>query len=96
MKRLKMMTLIGFVLMLALTACGGGGEEQAESMDYRVAAIFPGTITDADYNTLGHLGITAVNAELGVEIAFSETNLLVSRFFFILSKIWFGLTGLIK
>lgn len=73
MKRFKMIALIGFVLVLALTACGGGGEEQSESMDYRLAAIFPGTITDADYNTLGHLGITAVNAELGVEIAFSET-----------------------
>ncbi len=73
MKRMKMIAMISFILILALTACGGGGEEQAESTDYSLAAIFPGTITDADYNTLGHLGITAVNEELGVEIAFSET-----------------------
>lgn len=44
-----------------------------EEMAYKLAAIFPGTITDADYNTLGHVGITAVHDDLGVEIAFSES-----------------------
>jgi len=74
MKRFKMITLISIVLMIALSACGGGGGEEPEaSMDYRLAAIFPGTITDADYNTLGHLGITAVTDELGVETAYSES-----------------------
>ncbi|MDH5607749.1 MAG: BMP family protein [Anaerolineae bacterium] len=43
------------------------------AMTYRMAAIYPGTITDADYNTLGHLGVTAVQDTLGVEIAYSET-----------------------
>lgn len=54
-----------------------GSEESAPgdegNMSYRLAAVFPGTITDADYNTLGHIGITAVQEELDVDIAFSET-----------------------
>jgi len=48
-------------------------EPAEEAMAYKLAAIFPGTITDADYNTLGHVGITAVQDDLGVEIAFSES-----------------------
>lgn len=43
------------------------------AMTYRLAALYPGTITDADYNTLGHLGVTAVQDGMGVEIAYSET-----------------------
>ena len=48
-------------------------EPAEETMTYKLAAVFPGTITDADYNTLGHVGITAVQDDLGVEIAFSES-----------------------
>ena len=51
-------------------------EEEApaeEAASNKLAAIFPGTITDADYNTLGHIGIMAVQDDLGVEVAFSET-----------------------
>ncbi len=75
----KLLSLISLLVILgALAACGGaeeapatGGEMSAK--DLKLAAIFPGTITDADYNTLGHVGITAVKDDLGVEIAFSET-----------------------
>ena len=51
-------------------------EEEApaeEAMAFKLAAIFPGTITDADYNTLGHIGITTVQDDMGLEVAFSET-----------------------
>src|SRR4030042_2052371 len=40
---------------------------------YKLAAIFPGVITDADYNTLGYIGVTAVQTDLGVEVAYSES-----------------------
>ncbi|WP_420630561.1 BMP family ABC transporter substrate-binding protein [Candidatus Leptofilum sp.] len=63
---------IFFVFLLALVV-GCGGETAEDGGDYKLAAVFPGTITDADYNTLGNLGIEAVNAEHGVEIAFSES-----------------------
>ncbi len=39
---------------------------------YKLAAIFPGTIQDADYNTLGYLAITHVKTKYGIEIAYSE------------------------
>lgn len=39
----------------------------------KMAAIFPGVITDADYNTLAYVGLQAVKADLGVETAYSES-----------------------
>ena len=39
----------------------------------KLAAIFPGVITDADYNTMGYLGTEAVKKDLGVETAYSES-----------------------
>jgi basic membrane protein A len=42
-------------------------------MAYKMAALFPGVITDADYNTLGYLGMTEVGRNLGIETAFSES-----------------------
>lgn len=41
--------------------------------EFRLAAIFPGVITDADYNTLGYIGITSVQTDLGIEVAYSES-----------------------
>lgn len=39
----------------------------------RFAAIFPGPITDADYNTLGYNGIQKVGEEYGMDVAYSES-----------------------
>jgi basic membrane protein A len=44
----------------------------APGAGYKFAAILPGVITDADYNTLGYLGTLAVQEELGIPIAYSE------------------------
>ena len=43
------------------------------AVDYKLAAIFPGVITDADYNTLGFIAIESVQEELNVPIAYSES-----------------------
>lgn len=40
---------------------------------YKLAAIFPGVITDADYNTLAYEGITGLKEETGIETAYSES-----------------------
>ena len=72
MNKRPILIIFSFLLLVLLAACGGG--ETAENAgNYRLAAIFPGTVTDADYNTLGNLGIEAVNADLGVETAYSES-----------------------
>ena len=39
---------------------------------YKLAAVLPGVITDADYNTLGYIAATAVQSDLGVKMAYSE------------------------
>ena len=62
-----------FLLLLALVVSCGGGETAENAAEFKLAAVFPGTITDADYNTLGNLGIEAVTANLSVESAFSES-----------------------
>lgn len=49
------------------------GAAATSAKTYKLAAIFPGVITDADYNTLGYLGLTAVKSDLGVETAYSES-----------------------
>ena len=57
----RFISIILFLLTLALVVSCGGGEETAEDAgNYKLAAIFPGTITDADYNTLGYNGIQKV------------------------------------
>jgi basic membrane protein A len=39
----------------------------------RVAGVFPGVVTDADYNTLGFVALRSVSSELGAEVAYSES-----------------------
>jgi len=45
----------------------------APAEGFKLAAVLPGVITDADYNTLGYIGITSVQKELGIEVAYSES-----------------------
>jgi len=40
---------------------------------YKLAAIFPGVITDADYNTLAYIGISELQRDMGIETAYSES-----------------------
>jgi basic membrane protein A len=68
-----------FVLLLvsvvaaqcAPAATNGTGEEAAKT--YKLAAIFPGVITDADYNTLAYVGVTELQKKTGIETAYSES-----------------------
>lgn len=46
---------------------------QASAPKLKMAAIFPGVITDADYNTLAYVGLQAVKSDLGVDTAYSES-----------------------
>ncbi len=41
--------------------------------NFKMAAVFPGVITDADYNTLAYVGLSAVKSDLGVDTAYSES-----------------------
>jgi basic membrane protein A and related proteins len=50
-------------------------EVEKENMadNFKFAVVLPGVITDADYNTLGYIAMTAVQNEVGVESAYSES-----------------------
>ncbi|HMN12169.1 MAG TPA: BMP family ABC transporter substrate-binding protein, partial [Bellilinea sp.] len=65
-----------FVLLLVAlltTQCTGGAGTGGEKNTYKLAAIFPGVITDADYNTLAYVGVTELQKSAGVETAYSES-----------------------
>jgi basic membrane protein A len=38
----------------------------------KLAVIFPGTVQDADFNAVGHIGMLEVKKQLSVDVAFSE------------------------
>lgn len=64
------------VLSMAATQCAAPATEApppAPTKEFKLAAILPGVITDADYNTLGYIGVTAVQTDLGIEVAYSES-----------------------
>ncbi len=72
----KMPKLVSLVLamMLAavsLNACGGGDASTGGDGELKVAAIFSGPTTDADYNALGLQALEALESD-GAEVAFSE------------------------
>lgn len=66
--------------LLALSACGGGGDGNGGADDgadggaegMRIAAVFSGSTTDADYNSLGLLALQQAEED-GAEVTFSES-----------------------
>jgi basic membrane protein A len=65
------------VLLIVLSAgCAAPATKAptpAPTEEFKLAAILPGVITDADYNTLGYIGVTSVQTDLGIETAYSES-----------------------
>lgn len=57
----------------AATEAPAAAATEAPAKVYKLAVIFPGVITDADYNTLAYIGMTEVQRTLGVETAYSES-----------------------
>lgn len=66
-------------LTLALAACGGttdsagDGSATGTAKSLKVAALFSGATTDADYNALGLLALQQAEKDQGVKTAFSES-----------------------
>jgi basic membrane protein A len=64
-----------------LAACGGGSEESSATGaaggdgggPLKVAALFSGAVTDADYNALGSLALDDVEGSMEVTTTFSES-----------------------
>jgi basic membrane protein A len=47
--------------------------QAAPATKFKLAGVFPGVVTDADYNTLGFVAVRSVGIELGMEVAYSES-----------------------
>ena len=65
-------------IALALSACGSGDSDSGSGgeggkKDLKVAALFSGSATDADYNSLGLLALEAAEKSNGAETAHSES-----------------------
>lgn len=75
MKRSRYLILIVMLLVSIVAAqCAPAATEPEETAKaYKLAAIFPGVITDADYNTLAYVGVTELQENTGIETAYSES-----------------------
>lgn len=65
--------LVVFALLAAQCAPAATPVPQETAKTYKLAAIFPGVITDADYNTLAYVGISELQKATGIETAYSES-----------------------
>lgn len=75
---------IGMLMLMSLlmTQCGPGAtpepveeptmEPTEEATEYSMAMILPGTIQDADFNTIGYTGLQHVGDAFDMETAYSE------------------------
>jgi basic membrane protein A len=74
---------LGAALLLTATACGGGNSDSdsgggggggsAGGEAPKIAAVFSGTTTDADYTFLGLEALQAAEEDHGAEVAYSES-----------------------
>jgi len=60
------------VLVLAVSVFFSGNIVSAQSQENKMAAIFPGSIQDADWNSLGYTALQNVGEEFGLPVNYSE------------------------
>jgi len=74
-KKVLLITAVILVLSMLLAACAAPAAEPTDESAnvYKLAAIFPGVITDNDYNTLAYVGMTEAQKTLGIEAVYSES-----------------------
>lgn len=71
-KRLGVFASLLLALGLSVSACGAESEEPAAAEALKVAGIFSGPTTDADYNGLGLEALNSLK-DSGMEVAYSES-----------------------
>lgn len=74
MKRFKLVVILVLIGLLGslsfFSACSPKVEE--EKPKFKLATVMPGSIQDADYNTIGYIATQEVGKEYSVESAYSE------------------------
>ena len=73
MKYFKIMITLFLIGTFGFLNLVSAAEQKGEKSKFKVAAVFPGSIQDADYNTLGYMALQEVGkAYSNVEVAYSE------------------------
>lgn len=73
MKKSRYVVIFVLLLVSILTAqCAPAGTKE-EAKTWKLAAVFPGVITDADYNTLAYVAVDNLKQKKGIETAYSES-----------------------
>lgn len=67
------LALVAIISTLAAQCVVPAVQTPEPTEEFRLAVILPGVITDADYNTLGYIGATEIQKELGIDMAYSES-----------------------
>ena len=67
--------IVAVISLALIVACSSSSADfrATEDNNLKLAAVFPGVITDADYNTLGYIAVTSLQADLGIPTAYSES-----------------------
>ncbi|MGH2754781.1 MAG: BMP family ABC transporter substrate-binding protein, partial [Actinomycetota bacterium] len=84
MKKRPWFVVVVLVLALFVAACaeeeddpdaGGGGGDQTEQVDFKACMVTDtGGIDDKSFNQIGYAGLEQAQEELGIEIAFLESQ----------------------
>lgn len=61
---LVLVAILTFTVFFAVSA--------ADKTQVKMAAVFPGSIQDADYNTIGYIALQEVGNKYGLEVSYSE------------------------
>lgn len=73
MKKLQVLALVGILILGLGTAVFAAGSDEAPATEQvKFAAIFPGSIQDADYNTIGYVALQEAGQAYGAQTSYSE------------------------
>ncbi len=72
MKKFKVVLGVLLLMVLVLTFTTSCKKEEEKKPVFKLATIMPGSIQDADYNTIGYIATQEVGKEFDLESAYSE------------------------
>ncbi|MEA3313490.1 MAG: BMP family protein [Caldisericota bacterium] len=71
MKKLTVLLLVVLIGILSFSV-GCAPKEEAETPEFKLAALFPGSTQDADYNAIGYVALQETGNKYDIKIAYSE------------------------
>lgn len=72
MKRVRLLTAVLVLLFLIISFTVSCKKQEEKKPAFKLATIMPGSIQDADYNTIGYIATQEISKEFNLESAYSE------------------------